>query len=141
MTHTGQCLCGAVKVVITADPVGARTCMCRSCQKFGGGTGTTNAFFPADAISTTGDLSWYDSVADSGNMTNRAFCPTCGSHVFTKGSGAPHLCGVRVSMLDDSDAIAPQAVIWTDSAPEWAAIDPNLPHFPKAPPAPPLQMD
>jgi len=30
--------------------------------------------------------------------------------------------------------IAPQAVIWTDSAPKWLAIDPALPSFPKAPP-------
>ena len=137
MTHTGQCLCGKVTIRITADPIGARTCWCRDCQKFGGGNGTTNAFFAAEAIHTKGDLSWYDSMAASGNKTNRAFCPSCGSHVFTKGSGAPHLCGVRVSVLDDSDLIAPQAVIWTDSAPAWAALDPKLPHFPKAPPAPP----
>ncbi len=139
MTHTGQCLCGAVKLTITADAVGARTCWCRTCQKFGGGNGTTNAFFPAAAITTAGDLSWFENIADSGNITRRAFCPTCGSHVFTKGSGAPNMCGVRVSMLDDSDAFPPQAVIWTESAPAWAHLDPDLPHHPKAPPAPPKQ--
>ena len=137
MPHTGRCLCGAVTLSIAGDPVGARTCMCRDCQKFGGGTGTTNAFFRVEAISQTGELTWYESVADSGNTTYRAFCPRCGSHVFTKGSGAAHLCGVRVSILDDSNSVAPQAVIWTDSAPSWAAIDPTLPNFPKAPPPPP----
>lgn len=137
MSHKGQCLCGAVTINVESDPVGARTCMCRDCQKFGGGTGTTNAFFVAETIKQDGDLSWYESTADSGNITNRAFCPKCGSHVFTRGSGAPHLCGVRVSMFDDPNLIAPQAVIWTDSAPEWAAIDTTLPNFPKAPPAPP----
>lgn len=134
MSHTGRCLCGAVTLAIAGDPVGARTCWCRDCQKFGGGNGTTNAFFVADSIAHDGELSWYESLAESGNTTHRAFCPTCGSHVFTKGSGAPELCGVRVSMLDDSDLIAPQAVIWTDSAPAWAAPDPGLPNFPKAPP-------
>ncbi|MGH6785779.1 MAG: GFA family protein [Novosphingobium sp.] len=137
MPHTGQCLCGAVTLAIESDPIGARTCWCRDCQKFAGGNGTTNAFFRADSIAHAGELSWYESTAASGNTTWRAFCPTCGSHVFTKGSGAPQLCGVRVSMFDDSDLIAPQAVIWTESAPKWAAFDPNLPHFPKAPPPPP----
>lgn len=113
--------------------------MCRDCQKFGGGTGTTNAFFRVEDISQTGELTWYESVADSGNTTHRAFCPKCGSHVFTKGSGRPDLCGVRVSILDDRNSIRPQAVIWTDSAPSWAAIDPNLPNFPKAPPPPPAK--
>lgn len=139
MPHTGQCLCGAVKVSIAEDALGARTCWCRTCQKFGGGNGTTNAFFRAAAITTEGELSWFDNVADSGNTTSRAFCPQCGSHIFTKGSGAPDFCGVRVSVLDDSDTFPPQAVIWTDSAPAWAVFDPKLPHFPKAPPPPPQQ--
>jgi hypothetical protein len=137
MAHTGRCLCGAVTLSIESEAIGARTCWCRDCQKFGGGNGTTNAFFRADSIAQTGELSWYNSVAESGNQTSRAFCPKCGSHVFTKGSGAPHLCGVRVSILDDSDLAPPQAVIWTDSAPRWAAPDGRLPNFPKAPPPPP----
>ncbi|QGN56220.1 aldehyde-activating protein [Novosphingobium sp. Gsoil 351] len=124
---------------IAGDAIGARTCWCRDCQKFGGGNGTTNAFFRVDDIAHTGALNWYESIADSGNTTHRAFCPKCGSHVFTKGSGAPHLSGVRVSILDDSDLFAPQAVIWTSSAPRWAAPDARLPNFPKAPPPPPAK--
>jgi hypothetical protein len=135
MSHAGRCLCGNVTLTIASDPIGARTCWCRDCQKFGGGNGTTNAFFPADSISQTGELSWYESTADSGNQTQRAFCPNCGSHVFTKGSGRPDMCGVRVSILDNSDLVAPYAVIWTDSAPKWAAFDDKVPHYPKAPPA------
>jgi len=139
MPHTGQCLCGQVTLSIASDPIGARTCLCRDCQKFGGGNGTTNAFFVLADIDQSGDLTWYESTADSGNTTSRAFCPKCGSHVFTKGSARPDLCGVRLGMLDDRDLIAPQAVIWTESAPKWAAIDPDLPNFPKAPPVPPKE--
>jgi hypothetical protein len=141
MAYAGQCLCGAVKLTISAEPVGARTCMCRTCQKFSGGIGTTNAFFPVDAVQPEGELTWFENVADSGNVTNRAFCPKCGSHVFTKGSGAPHICGVRVSILDNSNAFPPQSVIWTESALEWAVIDPKLPHHPKAPPVPSPKAD
>ena len=137
MAHTGRCLCGEVNLSIKSDPIGARTCLCRDCQKFGGGNGTTNAFFVADDIDQSGELTWFESIAESGNTTWRAFCPKCGSHVFTKGSARPDLCGVRLGMFDDKDLVAPQAVIWTDRAPGWAAIDPDLPHFPKAPPVPP----
>lgn len=137
MVHTGRCLCNAVTLTISGDPVGARTCLCRDCQKFGGGNGTTNAFFLADNIEHSGELTWFESIADSGNTTWRAFCPKCGTHVFTKGSLRKDMCGVRLGVLDDSDLIAPQAVIFTDSAPEWLAIDPDIPSFPKAPPAPP----
>jgi hypothetical protein len=136
MTIVGQCLCGAVTLSITSGPVGARTCWCRDCQKFGGGNGTTNAFFAADSIGYDGEVSWYDSVADSGNKTNRGFCPKCGSPIFTRESGRPDMCGVRISILDDCNLIAPQAVIWTESAPKWAVFDAALQHFPKGPTAP-----
>ncbi|WP_427968963.1 GFA family protein [Altererythrobacter sp.] len=134
MTHTGKCLCGHITLAIDSDPIGSRTCWCTDCQKFGGGNGTTNAFFPADSITHTGELTWFEKVADSGNTTWRAFCPQCGTHVFTRGSGRPEYTGVRMGMLDEKDLIAPQAVIWTESAPPWATFDPKLPHFPKAPP-------
>ena len=139
MAHAGRCLCGGVTIALASDPVGARTCLCRDCQKFGGGNGTTNAFFAEDSVSYEGDLTWYESVADSGNTTWRAFCPKCGAHIFTRGSGRPDLLGVRTGALDDSDLIAPQAVIWTDSAPAWLALDPELPNFPKAPPVAPAR--
>jgi hypothetical protein len=136
MVHTGRCLCGSVTLSIAGEPLGARTCWCTDCQKFGGGNGTTNAFFAAEDVSTTGALTWFESVADSGNTTRRAFCPKCGTHVSTSTSDRPEFVGVRVSMLDETDLVAPQAVIWTDSAPAWAALDADLPHFPKAPPVP-----
>ncbi|WFL77026.1 GFA family protein [Altererythrobacter arenosus] len=136
MAHTGRCLCGQVTVSIESEPLGARTCWCRDCQKFGGGNGTTNAFFAFASVSTQGELTWYESTADSGNTTRRAFCPACGSHIFTRSSAAPDFGGVRLGVFDDKDLIAPQAVIWTDSAPDWAYLDPDLPHFPKAPPVP-----
>lgn len=141
MAHAGRCLCGGATIVIGSDPIGARTCLCRDCQKFGGGNGTTNAFFAADDVSYAGDLTWYESIADSGNTTWRAFCTVCGSHIFTRGSGRPDLLGVRLGALDDSELIAPQAVIWTDSAPSWLAIDAGLPRFPKAPPPAPANED
>ncbi len=136
MPHIGQCLCGAVTLSVDIDPLGARTCWCRACQKFGGGNGTTNAFFPLDAVESQGALSWFESVADSGNTTHRAFCPKCGTHIFTRGSGAPGFTGIRVSVFDDPHLIAPAAVIWTESAPSWAPLDPNLPHHIKGPDSP-----
>jgi hypothetical protein len=42
---------------------------------------------------------------------------------------------VRAGTLDDPELIAPAAIIWADSAPSWATFDPNLPRYPKRPPA------
>jgi hypothetical protein len=83
-----------------------------------------------------GVMSTFRMTADSGNTVERGFCATCGSQMFSRTvtpSGLP--IRVRAGTLDNPDLIAPQAVIWADSAPRWAILDSAIPHFPKAPPA------
>lgn len=134
MTHTGQCFCGQVRFSIDADPVGARMCWCRDCQRIASGSATVNVLFPEEAVRFTGDLTTLTKTADSGNTVERGFCPKCGSQMYSKTvnpKGAP--MRIRAGTLDDPELIAPQAIIWADSAPSWAVLDPALPRFPRGP--------
>ena len=134
--HPGQCLCGAVTFTVAAEPVGARQCWCRDCQRIASGSATANVLFPRDAVRYTGPITEYEKVADSGNRVARGFCAQCGSQMYSriKEPAAP-LIRVRAGTLDDPGAFPPQAIIWAASAPAWAVLDPAIPHFPKAPPA------
>ena len=127
MAVSGGCLCGAVRYTIDAEPIATRTCWCRLCQYLGAGNGTTSTKFPTEAIRLTGEVRWYDSIADSGNAMTRGFCPTCGTPLFTKAVDAPDVTGVRIGSYDDPALHRPAQVIWTASAPAWAPIDPTLP--------------
>src|SRR3546814_17148177 len=60
----------------------------------------------------------------------RGFCPECGTPLFSLAESRPHLSFIRAGALDDPDLLAPQAVIWTDAAPDWAHLDPDLPPSP-----------
>lgn len=131
MTHHAGCLCGAVRIAIDAEPMAARMCWCRLCQYLGGGSATVNVCFPADKVTTTGDVRWHGSIADSGNAMRRGFCPTCGTPLFTVAESRPHLTFIRAGALDDTDLLGPQAVIWTSTAPPWAHLDPTIPHHPE----------
>jgi hypothetical protein len=51
MAHSGGCLCGKVRYEIDAEPITARACWCRDCQKVGAGGPTVNAAFPSRASS------------------------------------------------------------------------------------------
>lgn len=135
---TGACLCGQVRYAIAAEPLVARICWCRSCQKIAG-NGTANAIFPAAAITVSGELRAYVSRADSGNEMTRQFCPHCGCHLFSASSAAPQLRVLRLGTLDEPSAVPPQLNIWTASAPAWACLDPALGMTPgqPAPPAAP----
>jgi len=132
----GGCLCGAVTYSITAEPVITRICWCRTCQFFAAGNGAVNVCFPSNAVSISGELRDYPSIADSGNVMHRRFCPACGTHLFSEAKIRPHLIFVRAGTLDDPTVAKPAANIWTNSAPNWACMNASLPAFEGQPPPP-----
>jgi len=135
VTHPGGCLCGAVRYTIAADPVGARMCWCRDCQRIASGSATVNVLFPEDAVAITGDLGLFTMIADSGNSVERGFCKVCGAQIYSRTvtpKGLP--MRVRAGTLDDPELCAPTAAIWTRSAPSWAPIPDSFTRHPKGPP-------
>ena len=134
MEVTGGCLCKAVRYRITAPPIVTRQCWCRVCQYLGAGSSTVNVCFPTAAITIEGELRDYRSIADSGNVMHRRFCPACGTAMFSEAEARPHLIYVRAGTLDDPEIAKPAVTIWTSQAPSWACIDPAIPSVAGQPP-------
>jgi hypothetical protein len=134
MDITGGCLCKAVRYRVSAAPIVTRVCWCRLCQYIGAGSGTVNTCFPTAALTVTGTIRDYPSVADSGNVMHRKFCPECGVHLFSEAESRPHLVFVRTGTLDDPNLAEPATTIWTSAAPQWACFDPSLPRVEGQPP-------
>jgi hypothetical protein len=134
MEVTGGCLCRQVRYRITAEPIVTRICWCRLCQYLASGGGTVNVCFPSNAITIEGEMKDYRSVADSGNVMHRRFCPSCGTPLFSEAEIRPHLIFVRAGTLDDPEVAKPAATIWTSSAPSWACISEQLPKVERQPP-------
>jgi hypothetical protein len=135
--HTGRCFCGQVHVTMDADPIGRRACWCRDCQYIASGSATVNVLFPEAAVTFTGEVARLEKVADSGNTVERGFCPVCGSQMYSRTvepKGQP--IRIRAGTLDDPELLAPQALIWVDSAPKWAMFDPAIPHHAMGPTSP-----
>jgi hypothetical protein len=139
--YQGQCACGAVKATIDAEPVAVRQCWCSDCQQISGGGATHNAIFPADRISFTGDLASHGHRAHSGNTLTKYFCPACGTPVCATSSARLQFRTMRLGFLTPGHGLKPTAAIWTDSAPDWAVIDPALERWPGQPPAPTPPQD
>jgi len=134
MDITGGCLCRAVRYQMSVQPIVTRVCWCRLCQYLGAGSGTVNTCFPSAALTLEGDISDYPSVADSGNIMHRHFCPKCGTQLFSSAEARPHLIFVRAGTLDDPELARPSSTIWTSQAPSWACIDSDLPAVAAQPP-------
>ena len=136
MEVTGGCLCKQVRYRITAAPIVTRICWCRLCQYLASGSGTVNVCFPSNAITIEGEMKDYRSVAESGNVMHRRFCPSCGTSLFSEAEVRPHLIFVRAGTLDDPELARPAMTIWAAQAPTWACIATDLPRVDKQPPPP-----
>jgi hypothetical protein len=132
-TRTGGCLCGAIRYTLTAAPVATRLCWCRDCQYWATGNAAVNIMVPRAALAVEGTPAHWESLADSGRHMRRSFCSTCGTQLFSEARENIEHMVVRVGTLDDADGIVPDIVIWTDSAPAWARIDPAMTAYPRQP--------
>jgi hypothetical protein len=135
--RTGGCACGAIRFKISGPLMGIGVCHCTDCQKSSGGPPTYVALAPAAAFEVTkGEARVYRSKGDSGAEVGRAFCPECGSPLWSLPAGAP-FTPVKLGALDDSSDLTPMLHLYTDSAQPWHLMHEGLPKFPKSPPFPP----
>jgi hypothetical protein len=76
---SGHCLCGAVTVTVAGHDPRIGACHCRMCQRWSGGLFLCFSA-PADRVTVTGPVVRYASSA----FAERAFCATCGSHLWMR---------------------------------------------------------
>ncbi len=130
---SGGCLCGAVSYSSAADPAMTGHCYCQDCRKSSGTDHCTHLVVPRDGFAVQGEVRVYERPADSGNLVGRAFCPSCGSAVYSTNAAMPDLVFVRASGLDDLEVAQPGMVVYASRAASWSRIDPALPAFPEMP--------
>jgi hypothetical protein len=130
----GGCACGAVRFKLSAPAMGVGVCHCLDCQKSSGGGPNYVALFPRDAFMLTkGEAKVYETKGDSGADIGRAFCPGCGTPLWSiPGPGTPFY-PVKLGALDDASGYMPSLHLYTDSAQPWHLMHEGLPKFPKAP--------
>ena len=124
---TGGCACGAVRYDLSAPPKFSFHCQCRHCQRASGCGHMSILVVPAEALTVSGDLAFYEQDADSGNLVRRGFCPTCGSPLMTINTGYSDNRYLAAASLDDPGLFVPEQIVWSSSAQSWDHIDPALP--------------
>ena len=132
---TGGCQCGAVRYVITAEPLTAATCHCRDCQYASGGAAAHALLVAPDALLVLqGWAHEHTYQGNSGNTVMRSFCPDCGTPLFGRTEGAQYVI-VKAGSLDDPGMFQPRLSLWTESAPPWHHLDKTVPSYERNSPA------
>ncbi len=77
----------------------------------------------------TGQPTIYVKTAESGNRRAQAFCPKCGSPIYSTspGEGPQDFYMVRVGILRQRDRLVPRRQIWFRSARPWVTELAGLP--------------
>jgi hypothetical protein len=117
----GACHCGTIRIEGEADPDKTQICHCTDCQ-----TGTGSAFRVSVPVSgatfkMSGQPTTYvKTTAESGNPRVQAFCPRCGSPIYSTTPGdAPASYTVRVGILRQREQFVPKRQNWFRSAQSW----------------------
>jgi hypothetical protein len=122
MKIDGACHCGYITIEAEADPEKTTICHCTDCQ-----TGTGSAFRVSVPVAgatfkmSGQPTSYLKTTADSGNPRLQAFCPRCGSPIYSTspGDGVQPSYMLRVGILRQRKDFLPKRQNWFRSAQPW----------------------
>lgn len=116
---TGGCLCGALRFAATGAPLRVGLCHCLDCRKHHGALFHASAIFPQSAVTLSGDWRSY---------RGRAFCPHCGSSVFSQSGDEMEL---HLGAFDEPNLFRPSYELWTTRREAWLPPFPGLQSYPQ----------
>jgi hypothetical protein len=120
MKIDGGCHCGFITYECEADPEKTAICNCTDCQRLSGSAFRTVVPIEAASFRMTGQPTVYVKTGDSGNKREQAFCPRCGSPLYSAPPGdAPKVRFLRVGTVNQRDRFVPKSQIWARSQQRW----------------------
>jgi hypothetical protein len=108
----GHCLCGAVTLRVTGHGGFTGACHCRMCQRWSGGIFVCFSVPPGN-LEVRGTVARHASSA----FAERAFCPTCGSHLWMRDTqSADDPFELMPGLFDAAAALPLESEIYIDRA-------------------------
>ncbi len=121
MKIDGGCLCGHITYEAEIDPDTVGVCHCTDCQTLSGSAFRIGVMAAEGSFEiSSGAPKTYVKTAESGAKRVQAFCPECGTHIYTTGvDDSPKIYRIRVATARQRNELPPKAQIWFRSAQPW----------------------
>ncbi len=131
MKIDGACHCGAITYEAELDPASVGICHCSDCQALSASAFRTLAIVQSDSFELlTGAPKHYLKVGDSGNPRVQAFCPDCGSGLYSCGvEDKPAAYNLRAGTIGQRAELAPSFECWTRSRLRWVTKIPGAKQY------------
>lgn len=124
--YHGACLCGAIKLEISSEPIWTGHCHCPSCQKATSAGFATYAGFDKSAVLVKGDE---PKVYKSSPGVIRRFCGKCGSPVSFEGETWPGEIHLHAALLKEAIDLKPEGHTYVRTKMPWVHLDDGLTQY------------
>lgn len=131
MQIDGACHCGAISFTAEVEPSRAMLCHCTDCQVLSGSPFRHVVPAAVESFALRGQPKRYVKVAESGNRRVQAFCPECGTPIYSAATDSPSWVSIRLGCVRQRSALMPYAQIWHQSALPWLDGLPSMPSSPR----------
>ncbi len=91
----GACMCGQVRLRVSARPVITGACHCRGCQRLSASAFSLTAIIPADGVEVMGETA----IGALHGESKYEYCPRCLNWLLTRPAGMPFV-NMRPTMFD-----------------------------------------
>ncbi len=121
MKIDGSCHCGHITYEAEINPDTVEVCHCTDCQTLSGSAFRTVVPSLEGAFKLlSGEPRIYTKTAESGAKRAQAFCPECGTHIYSAPAGpGSTFFGIRVGTARQRDQLHPKTQYWCRSAQAW----------------------
>lgn len=121
MQVEGGCHCGKVRYEAEVDPDKVVICHCTDCQSLSGSAFRTVVPTLQGAFSLlSGQLKIYTKIGESGNPRELAFCPECGTPIYSAPvADGSKIYALRVGSIRQRDELVPAVQYWVRSSQSW----------------------
>jgi hypothetical protein len=132
MKIEGGCHCGNITYTAEVDPEKVGICHCTDCQTFSGSAFRTSVPAAKDAFHIrTGQPKIYIKTAESGTKRAQAFCPECGTSIYSSAVSDPQVFNIRVGTTRQRAELRPKSQGWCRSRLDWVTDLESLTQFAK----------
>lgn len=122
MNIEGKCHCGEITFSAEVNPDQVIVCHCSDCQALSGSPfRTVVAAIEGTFQIEKGKPKIYVKTVDDGAQRAQAFCPECGSPIYSGpvGDAAQQFIGIRVGLIKQKGQLKPNKQIWCRSSLDW----------------------
>ena len=120
MKIDGGCHCGNITYTAEIDPENVGICHCTDCQTFSGSAFRTSVRATKDTFRLAGGPpKIYVKTAESGAKRAQAFCPECGTSIYSAAVTDPQVFNIRLGTAHQRGELRPKSQGWCRSARDW----------------------